>query len=110
MSGIFFNTGYFIPSAVVAVVLLAVLIMAVRRYGIGKPQLLLAGVMLLAVTFAANDYSYSHPYTFHDCRLMQTLCPSHDAEWVPPGGSNPSARYLYGLCACSAGLHATVGH
>jgi hypothetical protein len=61
-------------------------------------------VLLVAGGIFADNYSYTHPYTFHDCRRMQSLCPSHYAVWAPPGGSDPSSRYLYGACACAASI------
>jgi len=59
--------------------------------------------------FRPGGYSESHPYLFHNCQRMADVCPSHYATWTPPGGSDPSGRAIYGLCACSAGVHAVVG-
>lgn len=56
--------------------------------------------------FKPNGYSYNHPWVFHDCRLMASICPSHRADWAPPGGG---AYDVYGACACAAGVHAVVG-
>jgi hypothetical protein len=61
------------------------------------------GVAALAVfIFRPGGYSESHPYLFHDCRALASLCPSGTAIWAPPGGTNPSQHHIYGLCACSA--------
>jgi hypothetical protein len=59
--------------------------------------------------FRPGGYSETHPYFLHNCQRMAEICPSRYATWTPPGGSNPSSRYLYGLCACSAGVHVNVG-
>lgn len=77
-----------------------------------KTKLMLGILVVLLAGFTGvkvSDYSYSHPYLFHDCRRLQSLCPSGDAEWAPPGGVDPSQRYLYGACACAASVHAVVG-
>ncbi len=66
---------------------------------------ILAGLAVLAFfVFGPGGYSETHPYLFHNCQRMADLCPSHYAIWSPPGGSDPSSRYLYGACACAATL------
>jgi len=52
-----------------------------------------------------SSYSYDHPKLWHDCRMMADICPSGQAEWLPPGGGNPGS--IYAACACDAGV--TVG-
>lgn len=72
---------------------------------------ILAGIAALAVyVFMPGGYSETHPYLFHDCARMASLCPSHQATWAAPyGGTDPSQHHIYGLCACSATTHAVVG-
>lgn len=67
--------------------------------------LALAGIAALAVyVFMPGGYSESHPYLFHNCARLASLCPSHYAVWAPPGGTDPSSRYIYGACACAASI------
>ena len=70
----------------------------------------LAALAALAVyVFMPGGYSETHPYLFHNCARLASLCPSHYAVWAPPGGVDPGSRYLYGACACAASVHAVVG-
>ena len=69
----------------------------------------LAAAALAAYVFLPGGYSENHPYFLHNCHRLAVLCPSHYAVWAPPGGTGPNQHYIYGLCACAAGVHAVVG-
>lgn len=67
-------------------------------------------VPLAVYVFMPGGYSENHPYFLHNCHRLAVLCPSHYAVWAPPyGGTAPNQHYIYGLCACAASVHATIG-
>lgn len=76
------------------------------KYKIGVPLVVVALALGGFWFFRPHGYSWNHPWVIHDCRMLASLCPSHRADWSPPGGESPK---VYGACACAAGVHAVVG-
>jgi hypothetical protein len=62
-------------------------------------------IALVAVGSQYQNWAYHHPAISHDCRMMASICPSHQAQWTP----NAPPVSTYSSCTCSATTHAVVG-